>query len=627
MAYPSFKRVLRETSLARKCRLLFLTSLLLLIAAAFWYVEIITENLIKTQTRKTGRDYVTSAIIKYHWVELNAIMEPTYKKLIEELSPDLQYDDYEWSVLALERKDIDLPSDKDIELPSGAEEEAILRRLKIEQRQQQTSKVFAEAKPDANVNELLVAAGGPVSRLLRLPEEGKILYYQPVYWVGNCLPCHHSESEHADGNDAEWIAKSTTLGEGPPPFRVVKVVIPDEETRRAINKNRAILVATAIVTVFLAMIALYVIVYYVIVKPLNHLRDVSDEVSHGNISLRSDIHTNDEIEELGAAFNRMLQHLVDAQQELRHVNTDLDAKVDELAQLNMKLYEMNRLKSDFLASMSHELRTPLNSIIGFSDVLQGIDALDERQRRYAQNIQKSGRVLLEMINDILDLAKMESGKMELRLTEFNVDAVISAQCDVVRSLAEEKNIDLEVDVQNGLPPLHQDQGKVQQVLMNLLSNAIKFTPEGGRIVVSGRRDGQGRFGLTVTDTGVGIAEEDRETIFEKFRQGSTVLGDDNLTREYSGTGLGLSIVKELCKLLGGELTFESELGNGSAFTVWLPWTCAVQPQPDESLAAKLNELTKPRQIEMTRNVSTTEPAVSPQPTTASPAVPGTEPDI
>ncbi len=164
------------------------------------------------------------------------------------------------------------------------------------------------------------------------------------------------------------------------------------------------------------MMASYVIVRYVIVKPLKHLRDVSDAISRGNIDKRADIHTGDEFEDLAVAFNRMLRHLVEAQEELRHVNADLDGKVDELAQVNMRLYEMNRLKSDFLATMSHELRTPLNSIIGFSDVLGSIDSLDDKQKRYVQNIQKSGKMLLDMINDILDLAKIESGKMEVRLT-------------------------------------------------------------------------------------------------------------------------------------------------------------------------------------------------------------------
>jgi two-component system sensor histidine kinase BarA len=267
---------------------------------------------------------------------------------------------------------------------------------------------------------------------------------------------------------------------------------------------------------------------------------------------------------------------------------------------------MNRLKNDFMATMSHELRTPLNSIIGFSDVLDSIESLDTKQRRYVQNIQTSGRLLLDMINDILDLAKIESGKMELNLSSFRIDPVVTAQCDMARPLAEKKNIDLDIHIEPGLPELYQDQVKIQQILNNLLSNAIKFTPEGGRIDVSARRivggtrlavgEGSTATGdllLTVEDTGVGIAEEDQTTIFEKFRQGQTALaGGDAMTREHSGTGLGLSIVMELCRLLGGEVDLTSELGRGSSFSVRLPWTREEQPRLDSPLADELEELTK-----------------------------------
>jgi signal transduction histidine kinase len=247
----------------------------------------------------------------------------------------------------------------------------------------------------------------------------------------------------------------------------------------------------------------------------------------------------------------------------------------------MRLHEMNQLKSEFLANMSHELRTPLNSIIGFSDLLTNTEIPIEKRKKFAQNIQKSGRDLLDMINDILDLAKMEAGKMDVRLSEFRIDAIIAAQCDLVRSLAEQKNIDLRTEIEESLPPLFQDQSKVQQILTNLLSNAIKFTPEGGRIAVGARGDGSGNIEIYVADTGVGISDADREIIFEKFRQGTGVHGQarDNLTREYSGTGLGLSIVKELCRLLGGEIAVESELGKGSTFRIILPWMRTELAQP------------------------------------------------
>jgi signal transduction histidine kinase len=243
-------------------------------------------------------------------------------------------------------------------------------------------------------------------------------------------------------------------------------------------------------------------------------------------------------------------------------------------------------------------------------VLSGIDSLDDKQKRYVGNIQRSGRMLLEMINDILDLAKMESGKMEVRLSEFPIGELIAAQCDMARPLAERKNIDVDCDIEPDLPTMFQDQGKVQQILNNLLSNAIKFTPEGGRIVISARRSALGNLLMAVADTGVGIADEDQTAIFEKFRQGASALsGGDAMTREHSGTGLGLSIVKELCKLLGGEVYLESQLGKGSTFTVELPFSRADHQKMDSPLDENLGELVRNRREELQQSMAA-EPAPS-----------------
>jgi signal transduction histidine kinase len=195
---------------------------------------------------------------------------------------------------------------------------------------------------------------------------------------------------------------------------------------------------------------------------------------------------------------------------------------------------------------------------------------------------------------------MEAGKMEVRLSEFRIEAVIAAQCDMVRSLADEKNIDLRVEIESDLPLLYQDQAKVQQILTNLLSNAIKFTPEGGRITVGARGTPRGQVEFWVADTGVGIPAAEKDIIFEKFRQGKSALGRDNLTREYSGTGLGLSIVKELCKLLGGEVSVESELGKGSSFRVVLPWMRADTAAAAARLASRLEDAARPRRVENVR---------------------------
>jgi signal transduction histidine kinase len=281
------------------------------------------------------------------------------------------------------------------------------------------------------------------------------------------------------------------------------------------------------------------------------------------------------------------------------LNRQLDRKVDELAQANMALFEVNRLKSDFLATMSHELRTPLNSIIGFSEVLTSNDKLSDKERRYAANIQSSGKMLLGLINDILDLAKIESGKMDLHLEEFSVLDVVEGLVTMARPIAEKKAIEIDVAIEPGVPVVYQDAGKIQQILYNLLSNAIKFTPEGGRVIVSADSSEKDLV-LAVEDTGVGIAPDDRERIFEKFRQGSSGLigGENTLTRRYSGSGLGLSIVRELARMLGGEISLESELGKGSTFTVRVPLRAQAGQQFRIPLSDDRIDLSKARKIDV-----------------------------
>jgi signal transduction histidine kinase len=555
MAYRSFQDILGETSLERKCRLLFGLCLFVLITGSFWWYGSRTEELVYTTTRSTGRHLVDAIMLHYHWKTLEA--DQRYTNLIETLGRTLQSQPYSWRLLD----------------PEATPEE----RAAYTQLDAAVLDIFKE-RPAPAAGSASSAAGGPPLpaneyREFRTADASEYHYYQPVRAKQSCLICHEFKGLTAQHAAITPAAERRALAEDDL-MAVIKVVMPDSTTQKAINWNRAILLATAIMTVFLAMLAAYAIVRFVIVKPLDHLREVSDEVRRGNLQARAEIHTADEFEELGVAFNRMLRGLVDSQEDLRKANHNLDEKVDELARVNMHLYDMNRLKSDFLATMSHELRTPLNSIIGFSDVLGSIESLDDKQKRYVANIRSSGRMLLDMINDILDLAKIEAGRMEVRPTAFRFEAVVSAQCDMVRPLAEKKRIELAYDIGPGLEQVVQDQPKVQQILANLLSNAVKFTPEGGRIDIRAALDADAdppAIVVEVADTGVGIADEEQQTIFEKFRQGRTFqAGDDAMTREYSGTGLGLSIVRELCRLLGGDIELESQLGRGSTFTVTLP---------------------------------------------------------
>ncbi|MDA1050815.1 MAG: ATP-binding protein [Planctomycetota bacterium] len=597
MGYRSIKRALGETNLERKCRILFGLCLGVLTGFTFWGVDVIGEGLVMQTIRQMGRDWANISLYRLHWHALEN--DQQFREQVVEFEKDLLTEDYRWEILGTGADTGSWIFLRDPKVSESPQERQLITELRTKWVQQlrQVGQAAVDQTRESGktdgIRESQDPSVTPVSDDLSDSSKNEYYYYQPVYWKDSCLKCHSTTNDALAASD---LASSTRSAE--PPFRVIKVIMPHEATSSAITWTRCLLIGVWILTVFVAMIGLYVIVRYVIVKPLKHLRDVSEEISQGNTTLRAEIHTNDEFEDLADSFNRMLRHMTEAQDELRDVNANLDAKVDELAQLNMRLYDMNRLKSDFLANMSHELRTPLNSIIGFSDVLHGIDSLNDKQRRYAQNIQKSGRVLLEMINDILDLAKLEAGKMEVRPSEFRLDIVLSAQCDMVRSLTEEKNIDLDLIVSEDEPPIYQDQSKIQQILTNLLSNAIKFTPEGGRITVSTRHLPGDKFELTVADTGIGIADEDREVIFEKFRQSSMVLDNDGLTREHSGTGLGLSIVRELCKLLGGEITFVSELGQGSTFKTILPWTLTDRPAFSSELSEKLSAMVKPEASEL-----------------------------
>jgi len=423
-------------------------------------------------------------------------------------------------------------------------------------------------------------------------ENGTYHYFEEVRMdsASMCYSCHRSF------DDGELMG-------------VVHVEITRSSMRRTMQKYLAYMSAAAIVSIFLALIAVNVVIRWLVIKPLQTLRSVAESISRGEIKKRADLRTGDEFETLAGAFNRMLEHLDETQDKLRKANMELESKVNELAHQTVRLYETNRIKSDFMATMSHELRTPLNSILGFSDVLGSIATLSDKQKKYVENINTSGRSLLTMINDILDMAKIEAGRVDVQPTSFNIESIVSAQIDMAKPLVDRKNINLTLEVEPGLPPMKQEESRIQQILNNLLSNAIKFTPEGGRITVSVRRlaavptpapkvpppiagaamilpPERDMLELKVTDTGVGISEADQLIIFEKFRQGTSAEGD-TMKREHSGSGLGLSIVREICKMLEGEISITSQLGVGSIFTVSLPWTLESKARISTDISADI----------------------------------------
>ncbi|MGQ0846329.1 MAG: ATP-binding protein [Sporichthyaceae bacterium] len=247
--------------------------------------------------------------------------------------------------------------------------------------------------------------------------------------------------------------------------------------------------------------------------------------------------------------------------ELGTLATNLNRMNDELGRLYTDLAAASRHKSEFLANMSHELRTPLNAVIGFSDVLseQLFGPLNSRQADYVADIAASGRHLLLLINDILDLAKVEAGRLELELSDFALEPILEVGLTMVRERARAHRIDLRLHADTHLGEVEADERKVKQIVFNLVSNAVKFTPDGGSVDVFARREGELAV-LAVRDTGPGIAQDDLERIFVSFEQ----------VGQREGTGLGLPLARSLAELHGGTLEVVSEVGVGSTFTLSLP---------------------------------------------------------
>jgi signal transduction histidine kinase len=312
-----------------------------------------------------------------------------------------------------------------------------------------------------------------------------------------------------------------------------------ERTEASYRDSRRLFIAVAATGIGLALLLGFAISWSII-TPVTQMGQRFDELGSGDFSRHIDVVNRDELGVLAANLNRMN---------------------DELGGLYRDLEAASRHKSEFLASMSHELRTPLNAIIGFSEVLKEemFGPLNERQADYLNDILTSGRHLLSLINDILDLSKIEAGKMELELSTFMLPAVLENGLTMIRERAAGHSITLALDVDPEVGEITADERKVKQVVFNLLSNAVKFTPDGGSIDLAARCS-NGQVEVTVRDTGVGIAPEDHERVFEEFQQAG----------QREGSGLGLALTRSFVELHGGRIRVESALGEGSTFTFTLP---------------------------------------------------------
>jgi signal transduction histidine kinase len=308
--------------------------------------------------------------------------------------------------------------------------------------------------------------------------------------------------------------------------------------------SRDVIVAVAIVSVLLAL-ALGYGISWSLIRPVRQMDQRFNEMAGGDFARHIAVANRDELGALATNLNRMN---------------------DEVGGLTRQLATANRHKSEFLANMSHELRTPLNAVIGFSEVLQErvFGDLNDKQAEYIHDIHESGRHLLDLINDILDLSKIEAGRMELETSTFDLPDSLRSALTLVRERASRHGIELALDVADGVGTIAADERKVRQVVLNLLSNAVKFTPDGGRVALKARR-AAGMVEVAVSDTGIGIAPEDQAAVFEEFRQ----VGAD-VARKQEGTGLGLALAKRFVELHGGTIHVESAPGAGATFTFTLP---------------------------------------------------------
>jgi signal transduction histidine kinase len=324
------------------------------------------------------------------------------------------------------------------------------------------------------------------------------------------------------------------------------------------NRNTLILMACSAAALMLVALLLGFVISWSFILPVQKAHDFLSEVAKGNFAATINVPNRDEFGTLAAHMNHMGQ-------ELHRLYESQQQASQELQRLNEQLQQASRAKSNFLANMSHELRTPMNAILGFIEMV-----LDEiygevppQLREPLTDVQTNGKHLLRLINDVLDLSKIEAGRMELVLAEYSVQDVVETVRTSLQSLAREKGLEFVADADDNIPVALGDGKRITQCLMNLVGNALKFTKH-GRVAVCVEQQGETLL-YRVSDTGIGIPKEELENIFAEFQQVDTAI-----TREFSGTGLGLNITKKFVEMHGGRIWVDSELGKGSTFSFAIP---------------------------------------------------------
>ena len=381
------------------------------------------------------------------------------------------------------------------------------------------------------------------------------------------------------------------------PTRLLVLERQGEDTGVLLILNTVYLFSAGFLIFLLAVLGFYLVIHRLMLAPVRALRQTADGVRKGDLTIRSTIRTGDEFEDLARTFNQMLSVLQASQEHERSVNRALDLKIHELNEANNALFESNRVKSEFLANVSHELRTPMNAIIGFANLLLEIaerereDSGESRElkkrTKYQKNIAIAGSHLLYVIESLLEMAKIEAGRVQVDIDSVSISATCEGLMGLIQPLADQRDVKVRVEIAGDLPLIQTDAKKLHQILFNLLSNAVKFSepsPAGGQaqVILTAKRlyapgdDEIPSVRVAVRDTGPGIPEDERERIFEKFHQ-----VEGGPAKRHTGTGLGLAISRELAAILQGTLTLETNPGQGSTFTLTLPI------EPDETLGEEI----------------------------------------
>lgn len=399
-------------------------------------------------------------------------------------------------------------------------------------------------------------------------------YLAPMKIERTCLECHGEPKGEMDitGHPKEGWAIDDIGG-------AISIVIPMDMYVSAEQDSVLQNVVFFIVVLVACLLIVYITLSRLVTRPLGKIRQGVARIQTGDLDVRLDgAESSAEMNTLASEFNAMAHELSDLYEgleaqvddrtaQLAHANDVLERQRVQLEQANELLRNDNEYKSNFLAMMSHELRTPLTSILAYAELLnRESEPADEGEAEARREIEANGRVLLLMINDILEMSRLDAGKTQLALETVDLGDVVGLVQSVVAPLARRNGVDFSCDISPDVPLVQGDFEKIRHVLENLCGNAMKFTPEGGSVRLTASYDAAAReLVMCVTDTGIGIAPEDQQRIFERFVQ-----VDSSVSRKYNGTGLGLALAKEYAEMHGGSIAVESELGQGSTFIVRLP---------------------------------------------------------